>query len=245
MKLKHGLMLVIMFTTMALAAQTYVDIPWREGSITMKNEKVEGMIRLGGNLEAPWLNHSKVYFVPSDKWVEGKRPKKKAIKEYKPEDIQSYSTYTETADGIRVNMNFVSREIMVMGTFKKKKRDAFLKVEEEGAINMLSYIPKPTKKIITTADERYNDGQNAIRKGTLYLEKNSELHEAAQTELVEFLKDCPSVVEKINSEEYGFKPKAKRKKKKGLGKMISKSVGDNVMESKIMKAVSDYNNCVK
>lgn len=245
MKLKNHLFLLAMFATMTLSAQTYVDIPWREGIVEKDGKKMEGMIRLGGDIGAPWLNHSKVYFVSSDKWVEGKRPKKKTIEEYKPDDIESYSTYTERKDGSKITMDFETCEIMVKGRIKKKKANAFLRVVETGDINMFSYIPKPASKIMASSEERYNDGQHALRQGTLYLQKDSELYKAGDAELVELLKDCPLVVEKINNEEYGFKPKSKRKKRKGLGKMIANSVGDNGMENNIMKAISDYNNCKK
>ena len=209
--------LIIFFTLFAvtLSAQTYVDIPWREGSVIIKGEKVDGMIRLGGDLNAPWLNNSKVYFVSAEDWGDGsKRPKKKMIKEYKPGDLDEYQTYTMSKMGDKINMTFKSYEIMIMGSFKKKKGKAFLKLETEGDVNVYSYVPKPSKKIITTADERYKDGQNAISRSTLYLErKDTKLTKAADCDLVSMLKDCKKVVENINNEVYGFKPKSKRKKK--------------------------------
>jgi hypothetical protein len=241
--------LIIFFTIMAftLSAQTYVDIPWREGSVMSNGEKQDGMIRLGGDLNAPWLNNTKVYFVTAEDYGDGsKRIKKKLIKEYKPEDLDGYQTYTMSKMGEKVDMTFKSYEIMIMGAFKKKKGKAFLKVEEEGDVNVYSYVPMPSKKLVTTANERYEDGQNAISRSTLYLEsEDTELTKAADCDLVTLLQDCEKVVENINNEVYGFKPKSKRKKKKGFGKLMAAAGSDNNFEMQVYTAVLDYNQCME
>ena len=245
MKVQSVLFLVLM--GFSLSAQTYVDIPWREGSVMEKGEKIDGMIKLGGGLDAPWLNNSKVYFVSSKDWGNSnRRPKKKMIKEYKPGDIDGYETSTITRAGTTADMMYKTYDIMIMGAFKKKKGKAFLKIETEGDVSVYSYVPMPSKKIITTANERYQDGKDALNRSTIYLEsKSTELTKAADCDLVSMLKACEKVVENINNEVYGFKPKSKRKKRKGLGKLMAESAGDNNLEMQILTAVSDYNECVK
>lgn len=246
MKLGSIITMFLLIGAFTLSAQTYVDIPWREGTVTKKGKEMKGMIRLGGDLNAPWLNSTKVYFVSDSDWIEGKRPKKKLITMYEPDDIDGYSTYTENDEEMREEMDFTTFEIMVQGPISKKKGNAFLRKAMTGNVDGYIYIPMPAKAISSTAEERYEAGQRAIRKATLYLQKgDGELMEASQTELVTYLSDCPDVVAKIKSEEYGFKPLSERPKRKGLGKMVATSIGDNGLESRMMKAINEYNKCTK
>lgn len=246
MKINSILAALFLLLTISASAQTYVDIPWREGSIIKKGEEEKGMIRLGGDLAAPWLNNSKVYFVPTDKWVEGKSPRKKVIEEFKPENIQGYSTYTEDQDDNRVEMNFKTYEIMVMGAIRKKKGKAFLKLEESGKVDLLSYVPAPTKKIVTTANERKKDKESALNRYRLYLKKgDGDLMLVSDSDLVVLLQDCPFVVDKIQKEEYGFKLESAKKKRKGLGKMVAKEMGNVKLQNGIYEVVRDYNNCAE
>jgi len=244
---KTILFLIILFCGhLIISAQTYVDIPWREGVIIKKGEELPGMIRLGGDLGAPYLNNEKVYFVEEKNWDENRRkPKKKYVKEYKAKDLDGYQTYTETEDGKRIEMNFSTYEVKVRGAIKMKNAKAFLKSEIIGPVNVYSYVPKPTKSLLASQEERYEDRQRALAHSTIYLEKgDNKLEKASDSELVEMLKECPEVVEKIKNESYGFKPLSERPKKKGLKKFISNAVGDNPMELKIMQAIKDYNKCV-
>jgi len=246
MKIHSAITFLFLLLTLTATSQTYVDIPWREGSIFKKGEEQKGMIRLGGGLGSPWLNNFKTYFVPNDKWVEGKKPRNKVIKEYRADDIDGYSTYTEDKDGNRFDMNFTSFEIMIMGAIRKKKGKAFLKLVESGGVDVFSYVPKPAKKILTSREELNKDKLRALSQGTLYLKKgDGELISAAESELVALLKECPSVVDKIQKEEYGFKPKSKRTKRKGMGKLLANAAGDNRLENSIYNAVKDYNNCIE
>lgn len=243
--MKFQLTMLSMLLTYSIVAQTYVDIPWRVGTITKKGKLIEGAIRLGGDLGAPWLNNSKVYFVTKENYEEGKKVKRKFITEYKPEDLDGYDTYTEDADDQRVEMKFVTHEILVDGMLKKKKIKAFLRISEQGTITIYSYVPKPSKEFMSTAQSRQENRQYALNHSTYYLQKKGEdIIPSADCVLVEYLEACPEVVAKIKSEAYGFKPKADRKKRKGLGKLMAKSLGDNVLENKIYKAVVDYNACV-
>lgn len=246
MKLGSIITMFLLISAFTLSAQTYVDIPWREGTVTKKGKEMKGMIRLGGDLNAPWLNCTKVYFVSDSDWIEGKRPKKKLVTMYEPDDIDGYSTFTENDELMREEMDFTTFEIMIQGPITKKKGNAFLKKAMTGNVDGYIYIPMPTKSIVSTAEERHEAGQNATRLATLYLQKgDGELVYASETELVTYLSECPEVVEKIKSEEYGFKPLSERVTRKGLGKMVAKSIGDNGLESRMMTAISEYNKCTK
>lgn len=235
---------VLVICTISLLAQTYVSIPWREGVIIKKGKEISGMIRLGGDLGAPYLNNSKVYFVDSKNWIEGKKVKKKVIETYEPEDIDGYSTYTKNNYDEKIDMIFETNEIMIQGVLSKKKGKVFLRLVEEGKVSAYSYVPLPTKQIVSTPEEREKNIKIAMAKATLFLQKvDSNLIVAGEEDLVEYFKDCEVVVDKIKSEEYGFKPKSERPKRKGLGKAIAKNIGDNAMEERIMLAVRDYNAC--
>ncbi|MEZ5045204.1 MAG: hypothetical protein R2828_35245 [Saprospiraceae bacterium] len=245
--MKLNLSTLFLLVSISISAQTYVSIPWRAGSIVKNGEVKQGAIRLGGDLGAPWLNHAKVYFVSAENYIAGKTPKKKFQEEYSPEDIEGYTTFTEEKDGKRIEMNFVTDEVMIEGTLKKKNAKAFLRINEQGAVNIYSYIPKPEKNYNPLASDRERElnNQYALDHSTYYLRKgDAELIPAAECVLIDYLKECPEVVEKIKNESYGFKPLAERKKRKGLGKLMAKSIGDNVLENKIYLAITDYNNCV-
>lgn len=240
------LFLVCFISTGALFAQTYVDIPWRAGTITTKKDEVkEGYIRLGGDLGALYLNNSKVYFVAAEDHIEGKKPKKKKIKEYKPDDIKGYSTYTENSEGERIQMDHMTGEVMKPGLVKAKKGKAFLWRKVEGEKEVYIFVPKPSKKLVTTADERSDDLKKSEASATYYLRMEDEFKKVVDLDLIKVLSDCPDVVEKIENEAYGFKPKSKRKKKKGFGKLMAAAVGDNKMEQDICRAIIDYNECVE
>lgn len=110
-------------------------------------------------------------------------------------------------------------------------------------MNIYSYTPKPAKDISVSAQQENNEA--ALRQSTFYLSKGEEeLIPSGECVLVDFLKDCPAVVEKIKSQEYGFKPKAERRKRKGFSRLMEKSVGDNALENKIYVAIQEYNDCV-
>lgn len=234
----------LLFFFSILNAQTYVDIPWTSGTVTLDGQEIEGLLRLGGGENAPWLNHTKVYFVKKADWIEGKRPKKKVIETYLPGDIEGYKTSLAKADGDVVDLEFHSYEIMIMGALKKKKGMAFLKTLEQGKVTAYSYVPMPSEKIMTDANERAKDNAAAIHKTSLYLSKDNKVAEHAPAcTLVELFADCPTVVEKVKSEAYGFKPLHDRPVKKGFGKMMSNVVGDNKLENQIFDAVKEYNAC--
>lgn len=241
--MKLHLSALFLFITISISAQTYADLHWQEGSVVVKGEEKQGAIRLAGGLRAPWLNNAKVHFISQENYVAGQRVKRKHVEDYKPEDLDSYSTFTLDYNKERVEMNFITKEIMVAGMLKKKKIKAFLRIHEEGAVNIYSYTPKPAKDISVSAQQENNE--SALRQSTFYLSKGEEeLIPSGECVLVDFLKDCPAVVEKIKSQEYGFKPKAERRKRKGFSRLMEKSVGDNALENKIYVAVQEYNDCV-
>jgi len=236
--MKLHLTTIMLFLSFAVAAQTYVDIPWREGTVTIKGEEQEGMIRLGGDLGAPWLNYSKVYFLKKADYREGKRQKKKLIKKYVANDIEGYSTYTETKEGERIEMNFKTFPIMFNNGFKKKEKNFMLKLEETGAVNIYSHM----------SDAEYKSAEEAYFNSKIYLQKgDAKIAAATDCELVTLLEECPEVVGKIENEEYKFKPKSKRKKKKGFKglKGIMKTAMAGSLDHRIQRAVHDYNLCVK
>ncbi|MEP6647194.1 MAG: hypothetical protein ABJC12_08890 [Saprospiraceae bacterium] len=243
--MKIQLIVVIVLTNLALSAQTFVDIPWREGMIKKDGQEMPGMIRLGGDLGAPWLNHSKVYFVTSENYTSAKNhPGKKVIVEYSPEDIQGYSTYTEDKDKNHIDLKYTSGEVTYMDGLAKKKQVVFLQDQYQGAVMVYTYIPMAEKE--STAQMQYEAGQNAINHTVTFLKKGDGPYViAGDTELSDFLSECPDVVSKIKAGTYGFYDLSQRPKKKGLGKIMSLQAGHNELENKIAQAVIDYNQCVK
>jgi hypothetical protein len=233
------LITLLLLLSCGLNAQTFIDIPWRPGVVTIAGIEQQGIIRLGGDLSAPWLNNTKVYFVPQKDVVEGKDPKNKLIVEYKPEDIQGYSTYTEDKEGNRVDMNFVTGEILLVKGLSKKNTKVFLLLNEKGAVNIFSFTPEPDSNTST-------DYQYALNHSTTYFKKgDGELISAVECDMSSLLKECEEVVTKIKSGAYGFVDLNERTKKKGMGKIMADNAGDNKMEMQISKAVTDYNKCVK
>lgn len=226
------------------SAQVYTMIPWRDGEIVKNGEVLKGKIRLAGDLNAPWLNCEVVYFVPEDAWIEGRNPKKKVIDDYDPEDIESYHTFTvnELRDTIR--MDYYTRQVLNKGILKNKLGPGFVRKMIDGPISSYSFVPKPPEDLITTAEERAENKQSALMQTAIYVEKEGEpFMEIVEVDMVDWMSDCPELVQKIKSEAYGFKPKSERKERKGLGKMMARQGLDNSLEDKLIRAVEDYNAC--
>lgn len=221
-----------------LQAQTYVDIPWRAGTIKKAGIEETGMIRLGGDLNAPWLNNTKVYFVPQQDFVVGKYPKNKVILEYGPEDIEGYSTYTEDKAGQRIEMNFTTKEILLDKGLSKKNTKVFLLESEKGSVHVYSFTPIPDDGTAASYDYAINHSTTYFQKG------NGELTSAVACDMATLLNECPEVVSKIKSGAYGFTDLSERSKKKGLGKIMADSAGDNQLEMNLIKAVIEYNKCI-
>lgn len=241
--MKLHLSALFLLVTISISAQTHLDMLWQEGSVLVKGEEQKGAIRLAGGLKSPWLNNAKVFFISEENYVPGQRVKRKHVEEYKPEDLDGYSTFSLDYNRERVEMDYITKEIMVAGMLKKKKKKVFLRIHEQGAINIYSYTPKPAKDISVSAQQENNEA--ALRQSTFYLGKGEEeLIASGECVLVDYLEDCPTVVEKIKSQAYGFKPKAKRKKRKGFTRLLEKSAGDNALENKIYVAIEEYNDCV-
>lgn len=242
----HLISLLFLFA-FGLTAQTYIDIPWREGVVTKDGQEQPGMIRLGGDLGAPWLNHSKVYFVTNEVYAaEKKHPGKKVTMEYAPDDLEGYTTYTEDKAGNRVDMTFVRGEIMMVKGLSKKPTNVFLHQIEKGPVTILSYIPMPEHEVLPSDEQRSQDDQQALNETIIYLKKgNDAFVVASEVEVADLLSECPEVVSKIKSQAYGFADLSVRPKKKGLSKMVVDSYGNNELENKICTAVKEYNSCVK
>src|SRR5688500_18717297 len=141
--MKLQLITMFLLFTIGISAQTYVDIPWRDGTVTIAGKEEHGLIRLGGDLGAPWLNNTKVYFVPKADCPADKKPTKKVIKEFTPDDIQGYSTFTEDKEGKHIRMKFVTRQVMVEKGLSKKLTNVFLHQLEDGAVTVLAFTPMP------------------------------------------------------------------------------------------------------
>ncbi len=237
--------LLLISLSRVMIGQTYVDIPWREGVISMNNQELAGMIRLGGDLGAPWLNHHKVYFVTNEAFAAAKsHPGNKVIEEYKPEDVQGYSTFTEDAEKIRIDLHFISGEVTYMDGLAKKKQVVFLQVLDTGNVHIYKYIPMAEKE--SSSQMQYEAGQRALLASTIYFKKGeSAFLSAAQTEIADLVAECPEVVSKVKAGSYGFADLSQRTKKKGLGGLISSQAGDNDLEEKICISIKEYNACVK
>lgn len=236
---------LLMSMSIAMIGQTYVDIPWREGIVSINDQEMAGMIRLGGDLGAPWLNHHKVYFVTNEDYATSKsHPGNKVITEYKPEDIQGYSTYTEDTEKNRIDLNFISSEVTYMDGLAKKKQVVFLQLLDTGTVHIYKYIPMAEKE--SSSQMQYEAGQRALLASTIYFKKGeSAFLSAAQTEIADLVAECPEVVSKVKAGSYGFADLSQRTKKKGLGGLMSSQAGDNDLEEKICISIKEYNACVK
>lgn len=197
----------------------------------------EGMLRLGGDIGAPWLNHTKVYFVTKEEYGDG-HPKNKIIKEYTPEDIEGYITHTEDKEGNRIEMIFITDVILLEKGLSRKNTKVFLRRIEDGAVAVYTFVPIP--------DSGPQDYDAAIRLSTTYFKKgDGAAISAVESDMSTLLAECPDVVAKIKSGAYGFQDLNDREKKKGLGKIMTDSYGDNAFEAQIQRAVTDYNACMK
>lgn len=226
-------LLTIVFTNFCYA-QTYADLPWEKGIVIKKGKEIEGMIKLDGGEDAPWLNQETVYFVKLEDYVEGKKVRRKYIEEYEVKDLDGYSTDRVT---------YVTQEIKVLNIFfKKKPKKFFLEKVVDGPVSVYRWYNKPEKKIVATSNERENDRQSALEEYRHYLQKEGEeLVQANECDLVAYFESCPAVAAKLEAEEYGFK--LHKEKKKGLGGMIDKGFSDAILERNIQVVVEEYNQC--
>lgn len=237
--MKLRLITLLLLISFSLSAQTYISIPWREGVVTISGKDQTGMIRLGGDLAAPWLNNTKVYFATKEAFGDRKDPKNKDVVEYEPEDIDGYSTYTEDKEGERIEMIFSTQEILLVKGLSKKDTKVFLQQKENGAVNIYEYTPKPES-------QSSEDYQYALLHTTTYFKKgDGAIISAVECDMSDLLSECPEVVARVKSGAYGFTDLNDRPKKKGMGKLWENSAGDNDLESKICVAVYEYNVCMK
>ncbi len=243
--MKTLLFLLLMLSLINANAQTYVDIPWHEGTVTINGETKEGMIRMGGGLHPLSLNHQKTYFVTTAEFEGAKKhPGNKIIKEYHPEDIQGYSTFAIDEAGNRVEFNFISGEVTYMDGLAKRTQTVFLRVNEIGPLSAYTFIPKAERE--STPELQHQAEQNAVLQSILFLKKGDGPYLiAGKKQLSELLTECPEVINKINTGVYGFADLNDRPKKKGLMKTITAGASDNDLEQQILLAVGDYNRCVK
>jgi hypothetical protein len=209
------------------------------GVITIAGTEHLGMLRFAGESSTPWLNQFKVYFVPQKDFPGDLRPKKNVILEYKPVDIDGYSTVSKSQDTSRRGWVYVTEEIMLVKGLSKKNTKVFLRRVEKGAVTVYAFIPEPD-------DNSAAESDYAFKHSTTYYKKGDDaLVSAVECDMANLLSECPDVVSKIKSGAYGYADLSERPKKKGLTKIMADHAGDNELEGKLNKSVFEYNKCVE
>ena len=107
------------------------------------------------------------------------------------------------------------------------------------------YQTPPPISVSTSAEEakKNEDEIQAMRdKPDILVLKGEKLKNVTDIDIMKYIEDCPSAIEKYKNGDYGFKPSSSEEKK-GIAKFTSKVVDANRIGEKIVHLANDYNVC--
>lgn len=212
---------------------------WAEGYIIINGEEQPGFLRLAGTTSSPWNNCTKVYYVAPSDFPADLKPSRKSIQAYTPKDIDGYSIISHHPDTFFSGNVYVTEEVILATDLGKKKKKVFLREVVNGPVTIYVFVPEPE-------DNTDQEKEYAINHATTYYRKgDGPLIPALECNMSELLQECPEVVSKIKSGEYGYEDIDTRPKKKGLGKIMADNIGYKDLQGKINRSVFDYNRCMK
>jgi len=224
--------------------------------ITKKDEKIEGIVKLVGKKDNPWLNQKKVKFIAKDAInAEKKRQKFKVMD---ADDVKEYVAIDD--DGVERHFRTIKftnkREGLgnsggLGGDIKMIKNLAstthLAEVVVDGNITMYRLYGYPSPVAVGAGDvaAAEADLKNLLENPNILVQKGKDKpKELAAADIKKLVDDCKTVSEKLSSGGYAsYDPTKEEKKKSGLGKLIKSEfdrAGDKLL--KMGKEIfTDYN----
>ena len=201
--------------------------------ITEKGKKVEGIVKLMGNEESPWVNQKKVKFIAKEDIDPSKNRQK--LKKMDTDDLQEFVAidgdkerhfrlvkWANTREGV------MSEGGGLGGTLKKAKNLSttrhMAEVMVDGKISVFRLYGYPATVAVGKGDvEKMERETQELRENpTVLVQKGDGRVEAFQAgDIKELVKDCKMVEEKLAGGQYAsYDPAKQEKKRSGMGKMI-------------------------
>lgn len=233
------LLLCLLTLPMCVMAQPQKGRFDHEGSITLNDGTVKtGIIRVFGNADQPWGYQSDIKFIPEATWATLEKTKNKDWEKYGPKELKSYHLND-------LDRTFVSKPFSDMSSVSLKMvaRRYFMHQIAAGKLNLYFYYDAPPNVYVGTEEDYEKIKQeNAINNYVLLEKTEDKLKNITDVDLLDYIGDCPSVVEKYQAGGYGPKP-GDDGKKKGLGKFVARVIDSNRMREYAEPLIRDYNAC--
>lgn len=231
--------------------------------ITERGDKIEGIVKLMGTAETPWVNQKKVKFLAKTEIDPAKNRQK--LKKMDTDDLKEFVAidgdkerhfrlvkWANTREGV------TSEGGGLGGTLKKAKNLSttrhMAEVMVDGRISVFRLYGYPATVAVGKGDvEKMERETKELQENpTVLVQKEDGKVEAFQAEdIKELVKDCDMVKEKLEAGKYAsYDPAKQEKKRSGMGKMIKNEVDRAGMGGTLLtmaeEVFSDYNaNCNK
>ncbi len=233
----------------------------RLGYIIDKNgKKTEGIVRLAGSQESPWVNQKKVKFVAASDIDKSK--KKQKFVTYDVDDIKEYTAIEENSErhfelikytNVKESLNTANGGLSgTLKTFNNlTKSNQLAEVVIDGKLKVYRLYGYPTTFAAGTNQiKQMEEETNRLRHNPSYIvsKNKGKLTDLDLSEIKNVLNDCSYVTTKIKNGEYASLKDDGKEKKSGLGKLIKQQV-DNAkanIPDIVEEVFADYNqNCSK
>jgi hypothetical protein len=229
--------------------------------ITDKDEKIEGIVKMMGTPEAPWVNQKKVKFIAKADIDPTKN--RQRLKKMDTDDLKEYVAIEGDKERrFRLVKWHNTREGLLSeggglgGTLKQAKNLSITRhmaeVLVDGKVSVFRLYGYPATVAVGQGDiEKMERETQELRDNpTVLVQKGDGKVEAFQAEdIKEMVKDCKLVAEKLEGGQYSsYDPAKQEKKRSGMGKMIKNEVDRAGMGVKLVtmaeEVFGDYNaNC--
>jgi hypothetical protein len=228
--------------------------------ITKDDKKLEGIVKLVGKSENPWMNQKKVKFIAQESInPEKKRQKFKVmdaddIKEYVAIDDNGAERHFRTIKFTNKreamgNSGGLGADIKTIKNFSSTTHLAEVVVDGPITLYRLYGYPSPVaigKGDVAAAEA---DEKNLIENPNILFQKGKDKpKELAASDIKKLVDDCKAVSEKLAAGSYPtYDPAKEEKKKSGFGKLIKSEfdrAGDKLLNMGT-EIFTDYNNTCK
>ena len=229
--------------------------------ITEKGEKIEGIVKLMGTSETPWVNQKKVKFIAKSDIDPTKN--RQRLKKMDTDDLKEYVAidgdkerhfrlvkWNNTREGL------TSEGGGLGGTLKKAKNLSttrhMAEVMVDGKISVFRLYGYPATVAVGKDDvEKMERETKELRENpSVLVQKGDGKVEAFQADdIKDMVKDCDVVKEKLEGGKYAsYDPAKQEKKRSGMGKLIKNEVDRAGMGGTLLtmaeEVFGDYNaNC--
>lgn len=229
--------------------------------INKEGKKIEGVVKLMGTAETPWINQAKVKFIALDEIDQDKKRQK--LKTLKTDELTAYAAYDE---GVLREFELIKYKNLresstsdkggIAGKVKLIKNLAtseyMVEVLVQGAVKVYRLYGLPSSVAFGEKEirEQEQDIKQIIDYPTLLVVKNGgKIEELNSSDFKKLTEDCSFVRTKMLNNEYpSYNPEKEEKKKSKLGALIKSEVELNApkVQRMALEIFPEYNeNCGK